>query len=196
MKNSFLIFYTWLFFFFLSYFLRFQNLGAWTLLLFVSYVFYTTSVWQSLFIASLSILTLSAWTEVAKECSLFLLMLYGVMFIFRHKALRPSLYLKAFWPFLSVSLFFLYIHRTSLEMTKGYFEWALYSFRLVVYFVWSLFIWYLLEEGGSRFEDSFFSSQDQKQLNLFTVRQLRQIDSSSPFKFQKRIRRRFGLKDW
>lgn len=196
MKKPLLLFYTTLFFIFLSFVFKFENLGIWALLVFLSYVFYSAPFFVSLFLASFSLLLLGAWSKLGVELALFLFLLYLAMFFVQKKVLRPSLITKVFNSFLWISIFYFILERDLFLNLKGYVDYFLLFGKLFEYFVWTFLIWYFAEELGDRIEEKFFSSHQEAQLNLFTGRQLKHLSNSSPFKFQKRVRRRFGLKDW
>lgn len=197
MKNPFLLFYTWLILLFFAYCFRFYDLGFWAFLLGISYIFLISSFWFSLGVLSLSVFVLGAWSSLDKELFFFLSFQYLMMLFLRYRILRPSLYTKAFVSYLGVGLFYFYLHKSNFESLQNIQGKFIYLLQAFLYYLYALGFWYFMDEWGAQFEEKYFVSREQdSQLNLFTVRQLKKMERSSPFKFQKRIRRRFGLKDW
>ena len=102
---------------------------------------------------------------------------------------------KAAWSFFCIGFFFAYVQRISVNPHSAY-EWLISAAWLCFNFTVCLSLWWFLEVPGAVFEDTFFPNQDkERQLDLFTVRQSKISGKLYPMKLQKRIRRRFGLKD-
>lgn len=200
MKNSFLLFVLCFFSVLLALLFSgqtgFGNSFLYLPCLLLAYVFYHSSLWLSLGTAAFQIGILSAYTGEAKEWSVFVLLLYGAVFLFRRKVLRPHFLQKVLYVFVCVSLFLVFLQKEIGFASHAYRFWISFFIGLCFDFLFSVFVWWLLEEGGARLEEKYFPSKDSDgQLKLFTVQQLRATQKASAHRLQKRVRRRFGLKE-
>lgn len=200
MKNSFLLFLLFLISIFIALFFSNQTLFGnviFTLpLLVLAYIFYYSSLWMSLGMAALIITILGAYSHVNNSLIFFVFLLYGAVYLFQRKTLRPPLLQKVGCVCVCLSLFVIFLRRDFLFTQSTYGFWGMFFLWLCFAFVLCVFVWWFLEEMGARFEEKYFSSKySNGQLNLFTVQQLKHSRKASSLKFQRRVRRRFGLKD-
>ncbi len=200
MKNSFLLFLLYFFSILIACFFSNQSfLGRIVLyfpFLILAYIFYSSTLWISLGMAAMSIAVLGAYTHEKEALTIFVLLLYAMIEFFKRKVLRPNLIQKTSWVFLLLGLFFLYLRKDYLWSQQAYLFWGRFVVELFLIYAFCIFLWYLLEEKGAAFEEKYLNSKNsERQMNLFTVQQLRQSRKNGPFKFQRRVRKRFGLKD-
>jgi len=199
MKNYFLLFSAWMLATLLALGFPaqagFANIAGYLPLLVLAYIFYYSSPWMSLGMASLMVAVDSAYGDSFRALSLFLLLLYGATAFFKRRALRPSLVKKAAWAFLWLSGFQAYLLRHE-DLPHGLGGWMGQGGLIALAFVACCVAWWVLEKPAALIEERFFPDPHKDaQLDLFTVRQLKISGKASPLRLQKRIRRRFGLKD-
>lgn len=199
MRNSFLLFLLWIFSMGIALFSSndpsFANTAWWLPFWIISYIFYYCSASMSLGMIALFIAIASVYSNRTDELSLFLPLLYFAILLFKRKSLRPSLFKKTAWAFFCIGFFFAYIQRHSLNPNTSL-QWLVNASYLCFNFGFFICVWWFLQVPGAIFEESIFPNQvGGKQLDLFTVRQAKISGKLYPMKLQKRIRRRFGLKD-
>jgi len=203
MKNPFLLFILWLFFFLFEILFPW-DLGGVSMKPFGSYYVLGYALFVLPFLSSLLFGAAVFWIQSSySHDPLSLLMiialLYGGVFWVRRKTFSENLGARAITVFvvLFVGIYLL----SGLQKGALFFPtfrstlWGFAFLQWVINFVWAIFLFWLLEEPGAVWEDRFFSFRAKKgQLHLFEARHLRKIHRS-PFKIQRRVRRRFGFKD-
>lgn len=173
----------------------FSNTAWWLPFIVVAYIFYYGSAWMSLGMIGLFMLTVSAFGGNFDVLTLVLSFLYFAILLFKRHTLRPRMVKKVAWAFFCIGIFYAYLQRGFWEFS-GIQEWMKAAGWLCFNFSVCVLIWWFLEYPGYLIEERFFPSDDKdRQLDLFTVRQAKISGKLYPMKIQKRIRRRFGLKD-
>lgn len=201
MKNPFLLWIVLCFFLLLSFLFSnefpYENKALWFSLLVLSYIFYVSSVWVSLGMGIFFLFLVLPYTSDGAALILFIFLLYVVLIVFQKRALRPSSWSKVNVVYVCLTVFFLNLHQEFWKNSLNLSAYILLLVQLLLnYFLTGLF-WIFLERKGALIEDKIFPSRDsQTQLDLFSVQQMKSLGKSSSGRFQKRIRRRFGLKDY
>ena len=203
MKNPFFIFAFWLLFFLLEILfpweiagVSFKPYGSFFVL---GYAFFILPLFALLLFSAIVFVIQSSYSYDPLQL-LFLMGLLGlVVFWVRRKTYSENLGARAMTVFFTRFLGFYFweaIHDRSFFILATLFK-SSPSLLLqgLVNFVGAIVIFWILEEPGSIWEERFFSFRAKKgQLHLFEARHLRRT-RRSPFKVQRRIRRRFGLRD-
>jgi len=203
MKNPFLLFFIWLLFFLLEILFPWEFAGVslkpFGSFFLLGYAFFILPLLPSFLFAALAFAIQSSYSNTPFQL-LFLITVIGLaVFWLRRKTFSENLAAKAIavclvlflglysWEALdqgSVSSPFLNISAVSILIIQG-----------IVTLTWAIFLFWLLEEPGSLWEERLLSFRAKKgQLHLFEARHLRQIKRSR-FRVQARVRRRFGLRD-
>ncbi len=200
MKNPFLLAIVWIFFFLIEILFPWQWEGlsirpAFSYVI-LGYVFFHLPLITSLFFAGLAFVFQSSFSAHGVYSLLPLSALLGTVAILRKKTFRENLGAETLWVFLVVmgsSIFTQSLLGLSFPWNQAK-EGAVFLIFLTIHFFLAVLLYWLLEEPGALWEERLLAFRAKSgQLNLFEARQLKASRRPSPFKVQRRIRKRFGL---
>lgn len=200
MKNPLLLFIVWLFTFLGSgifFSTPFSAMPLWLSFYVLAYIYYFLNLESVILLGSLTWLLTTLYSSHAFELLLFWIVFYIAIHLFKKRTSRPSILAKSTFSFVCLLIFYLFLQGGALFEAKAFSVFlAKNIISFSINFICGIMMWWILEEKGSLMEEKYFSSKvSQGQLDLFSVRGFRVARKSSQVKLQKRIRRRFGLKD-
>lgn len=200
MKNPLLLFIVWMLTFLGSgvfFSTPFSAMPLWLSFYVLAYIYYFLNLESVILLGSVTWFLTSLYSSHAFELLLFWIVFYLGIHFFKKRTLRPSILAKSAFSFVCLLLFYLFLQDWALFEAKVFLIFlAKNIISFLINFICGILMWWILEEKGSLIEEKYFSSKmSAGQLDLFSVRDFRIARKSSRVKLQKRIRRRFGLKD-
>jgi hypothetical protein len=202
MKNPFLLGIFWLFFFVLETSLPWEIKGISIKLLgsyfVLGYIFYALPGFSSFILASLVFIIQSSFTATIYSPLLVISSLYFWIFWIRRKTFSDNLASQAV-----MVLFIVLLNLNLIDLFRGTFN-PFQGFRVISILIYAsylmanlflgLFLFWWFQERGVLLEEKLLAFHAKKgQLNLFEARHLK--NHRRKFKIQRRVRRRFGLKE-